>query len=147
MIGLSFGAHPLMLKKWSFKCLTILSLVDRPYTIAGNSLTVTDSKKDLKVPASSNLTWRLNVSIVVVKANRMLGFLRRLCASHDLGPDSTRLLYLIFVRALLGYASEVNPAPLILKLSNLFCNAQQDLSLIAVSMSIIDPATSLRLYP
>ena len=124
----------------------ILSLVDRPYTIAGNSLTVTDSKKDLRVPASSNLTWRLNVSIVVVKANRMLGFVRRR-ASHDLGLDSTRLLYLTFVRALLGYGSEVNPASLILKLSKVFCNAQQDLSLIAVSMSIIDPATSLRLYP
>ena len=124
----------------------ILSLVDRPYTIAGNSLTVTDSKKDLRVPASSNLTWRLNVSIVVVKANRMLGFVRRR-ASHDLGLDNTRLLYLTFVRALLGYGSEVNPASLILELSNVFCNAQQDLSLIAVSMSIIDPATSLRLYP
>ena len=124
----------------------ILSLVDRPYTIAGNSLTVTDSKKDLRVPASSNLTWRLNVSIVVVKANRMLGFVRRR-ASHDLGLDSTRLLYLTFVRALLGYGSEVNPASLILKLSKVFCNAQQDLSLIAVSMSIIDPATSLHLYP
>ena len=124
----------------------ILSLVDRPYTIAGNSLTVTDSKKDLRVPASSNLTWRLNVSIVVVKANRMLGFVRRR-ASHDLGLDSTRLLYLTFVRALLGYGSEVNPASLILKLSKVFCNAQQDLSLIAVSMSIIDPATSLRLHP
>ena len=124
----------------------ILSLVDRPYTIAGNSLIVTDSKKDLRVPASSNLTWRLNVSIVVVKANRMLGFVRRR-ASHDLGLDSTRLLYLTFVRALLGYGSEVNPASLILKLSKVFCNAQQDLSLIAVSMSIIDPATSLRLYP
>ena len=124
----------------------ILSLVDRPYTIAGSSITVTDSKKDLRVPASSNLTWRLNVSIVVVKANRMLGFVRRR-ASHDLGLDSTRLLYLTFVRALLGYGSEVNPASLILKLSKVFCNAQQDLSLIAVSMSIIDPATSLRLYP
>ena len=107
---------------------------------------MTDSKKDLRVPASSNLTWRLNVSIVVVKANRMLGFVRRR-ASHDLGLDSTRLLYLTFVRALLGYGSEVNPASLILKLSKVFCNAQQDLSLIAVTMSIIDPATSLRLYP
>lgn len=93
---------------------------------------MTDSKKDLRVPASSNLTWRLNVSIVVVKANRMLEFLWRHCASHDLGPDSTRLLYLTFVRAHLGCASEVNPASVILKLSKVFCNAQQDLSLIAV---------------
>ena len=89
----------------------------------------------------------MNVSIVVVKANRMLEFLWRHCASHDLGPDSTRLLYLTFVRVHLGHASEVNPACLILKLSNVFSNAQQDLSFIAVSMSIIDPATSLRLYP
>ena len=86
---------------------SILSSVDRPYTIDGNSLTVTDSEKDLGVPASSNLTWSLNVSIVLAKANRMLRFLRRHCASHSFGPDRTKLLYLINVRAHLGYASEV----------------------------------------
>ena len=52
------------------------------------------------------VTWSLRVSIVVAKAYRILGFLRRHCASHGLGPDRKRLLYLTFVRAHLGYASE-----------------------------------------
>ena len=68
---------------------------------------MTDAVKDLGVPASSNLTWSLNVSIVVAKAKRMLRFLRSHCASHGFGPDRKRLLYLTFVRAHLAYASEV----------------------------------------
>lgn len=63
--------------------------------------------RDLGVPESSNLTWSLNVSIVVAKANRMLRFLRSHWASHGFGPDRKRLLFSTFVRAHLGYASEV----------------------------------------
>ena len=65
-----------------------------------------DLEKDLRVTLSSNLTWSLHVSIAVAKAYRIRGFLRRHCASPGLGPDRKRLLYLTFVRAHLGYASE-----------------------------------------
>ena len=56
---------------------------------------------------TSNLTWSLHVSVVVAKANKMLGFLRRHCASNSLESDRKRLLYLTFMRSHLGYASEV----------------------------------------
>ena len=46
-----------------------------------------DSEKDLGVTVSNNLTWSLHFSIVVAKAYRILGFLRRHRASHGLGPD------------------------------------------------------------
>ena len=65
-----------------------------------------DSEKDLGVTLSSNLTWSLHVSIVLAKAYSLRGFLRRHCASPGLGSDRKRLLYLTFVRAHLGYASE-----------------------------------------
>lgn len=65
----------------------------------------------------------------------MLGFLRGYCASDGLVPDRKRLLYFTFVRAHLGYASEIwAPQSCIsnLKLSKVCSDAQQDLFLIAV---------------
>ena len=61
------------------------------------------SQKDL---VTNKLSWSPHISLIVAKASRMLGFLRRHC-STNVGTNQKRLLYLTFVRSHLGYASEV----------------------------------------
>ena len=81
------------------------SLAASPYVLGDNALSVVTSQKDLGVTVNNTLTWSLHVSLVVAKANRMLGFLRRHCVY--IGPDRKKLLYLTFVRSHMGYASEI----------------------------------------
>ena len=47
------------------------------------------------------------LSVIVAKANRMIGFLRRHCSTYVGTINQKRLLHLTFVRSHLGYASEV----------------------------------------
>lgn len=108
MIGLSSGAYPLILKKYEVLRVSYYPVSCWQTLHYRCQVTYCDGLgRDLGVPESSNLTWSLNVSIVVAKANRMLRFLRSHWASHGFGPDRKRLLFSTFVRAHLGYASEV----------------------------------------
>ena len=56
----------------------------------------------------TNKLWSPHISIIVAKANRMLGFLRRHCSTY-VGTNHKRLLYVTlttFVRSHMGYPSE-----------------------------------------
>ena len=82
----------------------VACLTDSPYVLGGHSLSLVPSQKDLGVTVTNKMTWSLDTSVVVAKANRMLGFLRRHCSAH-IGPDRKKLLYLTFVRSHLSYVS------------------------------------------
>ena len=82
------------------------SLEETPYTPGGHTLTVVPSQKDLEITVTNKLSWSPDTSLIVAKANRLLGFLRRNCSTY-VGTNQKRLLYLTFVRSHLGYASEV----------------------------------------
>ena len=52
----------------------------RTYSLNGISLEVVKAEKDLGVLISSDTTWKDHIVMVVAKANKMLGFLKRNCA-------------------------------------------------------------------
>ena len=52
----------------------------RNYSLNGISLEVVKAEKDLGVLNSSDMTWKDHINMVVAKANKMLGFLKRNCA-------------------------------------------------------------------
>ena len=104
--GLAYNLDKCMVTRITRKRNSSLpSLATSPYEAGGHALLVVSSQKDLGVIVTDKLTWSSHIECVVAKANRMLGFLRRNCA--DIGTNSKRSLYLSFVRAHLGYASEV----------------------------------------
>ena len=52
----------------------------RNYSLNGFSFEVVKAEKDLGVLISSNMTWKDHIIMVVAKANKILGFLKRHCA-------------------------------------------------------------------
>ena len=78
-----------------------------PYTINDHQLAVVPSSKDLGVLVNNKLTWDLQISSVVAKANKTLGFLRRHFGGTLTGPAHRRSMYLSLVRSHLSYASEI----------------------------------------
>ena len=63
-------------------------------------------EKDLGVTISSNLSWDLHVTRIVLKANRMLGLLKRTCPLiTDIKVRMT--LYLSLMKSQLSYATVV----------------------------------------
>ena len=52
----------------------------RTYSLNGISLEVVKAKKDLGILISSDTTWKDHIVMVVAKANKMLGSLKRNCA-------------------------------------------------------------------
>ena len=67
------------------KCVNLLisrkrNIPSRNYSRHGISLEVVKAEKDLGVIISSNMTWKDHIIMVVAKANKMLGFLKRNCA-------------------------------------------------------------------
>ena len=76
------------------------------YTLDGKQLTLSNTEMDLGVVLNSNLTWVNQVNSVRYKANKMLGFIRRLTKEiHDV--RARKSLYLQLVRNNFAYASQV----------------------------------------
>ena len=72
--------------------------------------------KDLGVTISSNLSWELHVTRIVLKANRMLGLLKRTCPLIT-DIKVRRTLYLSLVKSQLSYATVVwSPASVKLRM-------------------------------
>ena len=72
----------------------------------GSQLEVVQTAKDLGVVITNDLKWSDHISAVVAMANRMLGFIKRICTG-DLNKDALRLLCVSLVRSNLGYASQL----------------------------------------
>ena len=65
----------------------------RTYNLNGFDLEVVKSEKDLGVIIANDTSWKEHIVMIVAKANRMLGFLKRHCAGL---VDSEALLRLYF---------------------------------------------------
>ena len=76
------------------------------YELLGHSIKVVDAQKDLGVVLSSDLKWNKHVDITSSKANRMLGFVRRVAMNIN-DFQVRKVLYLSLVRGLFAYASQV----------------------------------------
>ena len=72
----------------------------------GSRLEVVQTTTDLGVVITNNLKVSDDISAVVAKANRMLGFIKRDCTG-DLNKDALKLLYVLLVQSNLGYASQL----------------------------------------
>ena len=76
------------------------------YQLIDTSLKSFITQKDLGIIISNDLKWNKQVHGTVLKANMMLGFIRR--SASDINNIQVRkILYLSLVRSKLGYASQV----------------------------------------
>ena len=82
------------------------SPVTHEYHLGNVILQRVQEVKDLDVTISSNLSWDLHVMRIVLKANRMLGLLKRICPLIT-DIKVRRTLYLSLVKSQLPYATVV----------------------------------------
>ena len=85
------------------------------YQLGSAILTRVQQEKDLGVTISSKLTWHHHISVIVAKANKLLGLLKRTCPLLT-DIQVRRSLYLSLVKSQLCYATQVwSPAQDMLK--------------------------------
>ena len=85
------------------------------YQLGSAILTRVQQEKDLGVTISSKLTWHHHISVIVAKANKLLGLLKRTCPLLT-DIQVRRTLYLSLVKSQLCYATQVwSPAQDMLK--------------------------------
>ena len=70
-----------------------------------NSISIVTEEKDLGVIFDKDLKFTPHVNQIVMKANRVLGTIKRTFASRD--ANTIRLLYVTLVRPILDYALTV----------------------------------------
>ena len=76
------------------------------YSLYYNNISVITSAGDLGVLISNDLLWVDHIHTIILKVNRILGFLNQ-CCSFYLPPSTQRVLYIALVRSHLTYASPV----------------------------------------
>ena len=111
LTSLNTWSHESNLKFNASKCkvLTVTrrkTPVTHEYHLGDVILQRVQEEKDLGVTISSNLSWDLHVKRIVLKANRMLGLLKR---TYPLITDIKvrRTLYLSLVKSQLSYVTVV----------------------------------------
>ena len=80
--------------------------MDSVCTLNGSQIMSVTSKKDLGVHVSSKLSWKNHIDIIISKANKMLGMIKRTC-TNECDQKTLIVLYKSLVRSQLGYASQV----------------------------------------
>ena len=76
------------------------------YLLNGYSIPITNLFKDLGVLLSGDLSWSAHINMIVTRAYKMLGLIRR-CFSHTASVPVRRLLYTSLVRSHLIYCSVI----------------------------------------
>ena len=76
-----------------------------PYYLSNTELRFVDSNKDLGVNMSRDLSWSNHVDVIVNKANKVLGLLKRTVGSEN--KEIFSMLYKSLVRPILEYACPV----------------------------------------
>ena len=80
--------------------------VERSYSLNSKPLQLSEAEKDLGVWITENLTWSQQVTEVYMKANKLLGFIRRNSRSIK-STQIRRSIYLALVRSHLGHATQL----------------------------------------
>ena len=78
----------------------------RSYSINGIDVEVVSTEKDLGVVIVSDTSWKDHILMIVAKANRLLGFIRRSCAGI-VGSVPPLRLYCSLVRSHFCYCSQL----------------------------------------
>ena len=76
------------------------------YHLNGNAIPTTNLFKDLGVLVSSDLSWSAHIHMIVSRAYKMLGLIRR-SFSHTVPVPIKKLLYTSLVRSHLLYCSVI----------------------------------------
>ena len=93
-------------KCWVFSITRSRQPIIAEYQLIDTLLKSLITQKDLGIIISNDLKWNKQVHGTVLKANMMLGFIRR--SASDINNIQVRkILYLSLVRSKLGYASQV----------------------------------------
>ena len=85
------------------KVLTFFILFE--YHLGSSKLKRVNDEVDLGITVTNNLSWTTHINKIKVKANRLLGLLRRTCSQTAV--SGRRALYLSLVKSQLCYATEV----------------------------------------
>ena len=81
---------------------------EHPYTIGGQSITPANNEKDLGITLSDTLGWSVHINNCAMKANRMVGIIKKTFSYMD--KDMFLALYKALIRPRLEYSPEVwNP--------------------------------------
>ena len=78
----------------------------REHHLSGSPLATVSEIKDLGITVTNTLHWSQHIKLISSKANRTLGFIRRVCRDIN-DPDTKKLLYCSVVRPQLEYACEL----------------------------------------
>ena len=79
--------------------------MDSAYTLNGSQIMSVLTEKDLGVHISTKLSWNYHIDVIISKANKMLGMIKRTCTNQC--DQKTKILYKSLVRSQLEYASQV----------------------------------------
>lgn len=122
----------------------------RTYKLDGIDLEVVKSEKDLGVVIAHDTTWKEHIVLIVAKANRMLGFIKRNCAGL-VDSEALLRLYCSLVRSHLCYCSQVWAPQSVVNLLFLIEHVQRRATRFIVgkgsNLSYRDRLVKLRLLP
>ena len=80
--------------------------VDSAYSLNGSQIRSVTTEKDLGVHVSTKLSWNNHIDVIISKANKMLGMIKRTC-TNECDQKTLIILYKSLVRSQLEYASQV----------------------------------------
>ena len=77
------------------------------YQLEDHQLECVTNIRDLGITISNNLSWELHIEKMCVKANKILGLVKRVCGCDIIDIRIRKLLYISLVRPKLEYASNI----------------------------------------
>ena len=80
--------------------------MDSAYSLNGSQIMLVTTEKDLGVHVSTKLSWNNHINVIISKANKMLGMIKRTC-TNEWDQKTLIILYKSLVRSQLEYASQV----------------------------------------
>ena len=84
----------------------ISSATNRNYTLDDRELESVPYITDLCIIVSNNMSWNRHIEVTVMRANKTLGLLKRVC-KETRDPNIRKLLYCVPVRPKLEYGSNL----------------------------------------
>ena len=95
------------LKKCKYLAITRKkNIVDSTFTLNGSQIISVTTEKDLSVHVSTKLSWNNHIDVIISKADKMLGMIKRTC-TNECDQKTLMILYKSLVRSQLEYASQV----------------------------------------